>query len=119
MSVLVLYRRVITGIANLLIIRAVNAMILSLVVYTLTYILLVVLQCRPTRAYWMQHTYPPEGYTEDYSCFQNGLVPVSNAVISVVMDFAITVVPMFLFWQLHMPFREKLALSILFGVGFS
>jgi hypothetical protein len=117
MSILVLYKRVITGVARRSFIAVVNGMIVFLVLYAVAYLLLMVFQCRPTESYWRQFSFP-DPYTEEFSCMHEGIVPISNAIISVVTDFITAILPTFLFWQLHMPSREKLALSILFGIGF-
>ncbi|KAL1960127.1 hypothetical protein VTO42DRAFT_299 [Malbranchea cinnamomea] len=118
MSVLVLYRRVITGVARPLFIRVVNAMLGTLVMYLVVYVFLIVFQCRPPQAYWLQYTQPPGSYEKSYSGTLEGPIPFSNAVVSCVTDFITAILPIFLFWQLNMPFREKLALSVLFGDGF-
>jgi hypothetical protein len=117
MSILMLYKRVIAGVARRSFIAVVNGMIIFLVLYTVAFLLLMVLQCRPVASYWRQFSFP-DPYTEEFTCMHEGLVPMSNAIISVVTDFITAILPTFLFWQLHMPSREKLALSILFGIGF-
>ena len=117
MSILVLYKRVIKGVAKPRFMLAVNGMIMLLILYTITFFLLMVLSCRPAQAYWLRFSYP-EPYRAEYSCFADGQIQAANAVVSVVTDFISAMLPMFLFWQLHIPLRERIALSILFGLGF-
>ena len=117
MSILVLYRRVIAGVANRTFIGLVNCAIGILVLYAVVFILLMVFQCWPVPAFWLQYSFP-EPYTEKFSCIDPGVVPLANACVSVITDFMAAILPMFLFWQLHMPKREKLGLGIVFGVGF-
>lgn len=117
MSILVLYRSVIRGIAKSRFMTVVNGMIVVLVLYTMTFFLLMLLSCRPPQAYWLRFSFP-EQYQREYSCFVDGEVQLANAIVSVLTDFITAMLPMFLFWQLHIPLREKVALSVLFGIGF-
>jgi hypothetical protein len=97
--------------------RVVNISIVSIVVYFVGFVLAMVLQCRPTDSYWLQFSYP-KPYDRPFHCVFEGEVPMANAVISVVTDFVAALLPMFLFHYLRLPIREKIALSVLFGVGF-
>jgi hypothetical protein len=114
---LVLYRRVISGVANRTFINLINCAICIIAFYAIVFLLLMVLQCRPVHAFWLQYS-SPKPYTEKFSCIDASIVPLANACVSVITDFLAAILPMFLFWQLHMPKREKLGLGLVFGVGF-
>lgn len=116
-SILLLYRRVIKGTVNPRFMLIVNSAVIFIFFYFAVYLLLMVLQCRPTAAYWQQFSFP-DRYTEDFTCLYEGDVVFSNACISVVTDFLAALLPIFLFVQVRLPKRQKISLAILFGVGF-
>src|SRR5438034_3733514 len=102
MSILALYRRVISGVANRTFINVVNGAIGILVLYIIGFVLVQVLQCRPLDALWLQFSYPHH-YTKKFTCLYEGVGPVSNAIASAATDFMTALLPMFLFRQLHFP----------------
>ncbi|RDL37506.1 Uncharacterized protein BP5553_04939 [Venustampulla echinocandica] len=114
---MLLYKRVVAGSSRPAFIYIVNGAIVAQVIYGITFVLLMVLQCRPISAYWLQYSYPTP-YTEKFSCLYEGTVPMANACVSVVTDFLAAMLPMFLFMQLKMPRRDKFGLGAIFGVGF-
>ena len=116
-SILVLYKRVIAGVANRIFNRVVNGAVVIDILYLVGFVLLLLLQCRPVRADWAQFSYP-DPYTEKFHCVNEGIGPIANAWISAATDFMTAALPMFVFWQLQLPRREKLTLFLLFGVGF-
>lgn len=114
---MLLYKRVIVGVSRPAFLYVINAAIVAQTMYGITFVLLMLFQCRPISSYWLQFSYP-HLYTEKFSCLYEGLVPISNACISVVTDFFAALLPMFLFLQLQMPKRDKYGLGAIFGVGF-
>ncbi|KFX89550.1 hypothetical protein O988_08594 [Pseudogymnoascus sp. VKM F-3808] len=117
LSAVLLYKRVIAGVSRPAFLYIINAAIAAQTLYGITFVLLMLLQCRPISSYWLQFSYP-NLYEEKFFCLYEGLVPISNACISVVTDFFATMLPMFLFLQLQMPKRDKYGLGAIFGVGF-
>ncbi|KFZ10515.1 hypothetical protein V501_05162 [Pseudogymnoascus sp. VKM F-4519 (FW-2642)] len=117
LSAVLLYKRVIAGVSRPAFLYIINAAIAAQTLYGVTFVLLMILQCRPISSYWLQFSYP-DPYTEKFSCLYEGSVPFSNACISVVTDFFAAMLPMFLFLQLQMPKRDKYGLGAIFGVGF-
>ena len=52
-------------------------------------------------------------------CFQHQLVMwYVNAIVHIVIDFAIIVMPLPIVWKLQLPLAQKLLLSGIFGLGF-
>jgi len=98
-------------------INIVNGAIVTMFIYFIAFILLMVFQCRPTASFWLQYSFP-DVYTTKFTCMFEGKVPLANAIISVTTDFLIGLLPIYLFKDLRIPIREKIALGILFGVGF-
>lgn len=117
LSAVLLYKRVVVEVSRPAFLHIVNAAIAVQILYGVTFVLLMLLQCRPISSYWLQFSYPNR-YTENFSCLHEGLLPMSNACISVVTDFFAAMLPMFLFLQLQMPKRDKYGLGAIFGVGF-
>ncbi|KFY21591.1 hypothetical protein V493_07275 [Pseudogymnoascus sp. VKM F-4281 (FW-2241)] len=117
LSAVLLYKRVVVEVSRPAFLHIVNAAIAVQILYGVTFVLLMLLQCRPISSYWLQFSYP-DRYTENFSCLHEGLLPMSNACISVVTDFFAAMLPMFLFLQLQMPKRDKYGLGAIFGVGF-
>jgi len=105
------------GIPDMLSINILNGAIITMFIYFIVFILLMVFQCRPTASYWLQYSFPGI-YTTNFTCMFEGNVPMANAIISVITDFLIGLLPIYLFKDLRVPIREKIALGVLFGVGF-
>lgn len=51
-------------------------------------------------------------------CVNTFLVLVTASVINVLSDIVMLLIPMYAVWDLHMPTKRKLSLSVVFGVGF-
>ncbi|EEP77155.1 predicted protein [Uncinocarpus reesii 1704] len=115
-SILVLYLRVIKGTANKIFLNVVRVAIGILVAYATSGIVLLCLQCQPLDSYWEQFNFfnPPKNFT----CWDEGILPLYAVIFNVFTDLMVTCLPMFLFVQLKMPFREKMSLAAVFGVGF-
>lgn len=87
------------------------------VTYMVTFILGLILICRPLDAYWNSFN-PAWAKTHKYSCgAENITLPVSSA-ISVLTDLYATLVPMLLITSIKKSMKEKVALYSLFSLGF-
>ncbi|KAL9563829.1 hypothetical protein ACKAV7_012071 [Fusarium commune] len=77
-------------------------------VYCLFFLLLFVLQCRPTSLFWLRHTpNPPEG-----SCFDGIVIAIAfygYSAISCLSDWTCSILPIFLVWKLQMSKRTKIS----------
>ncbi|KAL8840552.1 MAG: hypothetical protein Q9170_001305 [Blastenia crenularia] len=71
---------------------------------------LLIMQCQPLRAAW----------DDDGTCLslsaKEGIV-LTQAVISVVSDFAFAALPIFFLWRTQIDFRTKIGLWVLMGLG--
>ncbi|KZM27383.1 hypothetical protein ST47_g1470 [Ascochyta rabiei] len=74
--------------------------------------------CDPISAFWDQVNYSKliKGYK--YSCFDEGADVFSATVISTVQDLITAVLPTFLYWNLRIPIRQKIALFGIFALGY-
>jgi hypothetical protein len=86
--------------------------------YALGFGLALALICHPIDAYW--NAFSPEWVIagHKYQCGREEIsLPMSGA-LSVVGDFYSTVLPLVLVWHLKLSRRKKLALYVLFALGF-
>jgi hypothetical protein len=74
--------------------------------------------CDPISAFWDQvnPTLLLTGYK--YRCFNEGADVFSASVISTVQDLITAVLPTFLYWNLRVPVRQKIALFGIFAIGY-
>ena len=77
------------------------------------------LECRPTAAYWL--TYEPKWLAEGhpYSCsYIEYIILPTYSALSVVGDFYSTTLPLCLVYSLDMGIRQKMSLYCLFALGY-
>jgi hypothetical protein len=67
------------------------------------------LLCRPLNYFWNK--------TVDGTCGDQNAAYLSIAVIELVNDFVIVILPMPVLWKLQMPAKKKMAISALMGMG--
>ncbi|KAF2998207.1 hypothetical protein E8E13_004936 [Curvularia kusanoi] len=74
--------------------------------------------CNPVSAFWDQVNVIKllQGY--EYHCFDEGADIFSASVVSAVQDFITAVLPTFLYWDLRIPIRQKIALFGIFAIGY-
>ena len=72
-------------------------------------IVLLNLQCRPHRAIWEFYV-PAE-------CYELPSVMLGSASVQVLTDIAMVLLPQRIIWSLHMNWKRKLGVSIIFAVG--
>lgn len=67
--------------------------------------------CNPVSAYWK------ESEKKNATCLSQPGVIISDSVISFVTDIAILAFPVAFTWSLQMPFRKKVKVVLLLGLG--
>lgn len=91
-----------------------------LVIFTLTFQILLLFTCRPIAAAWL-HWDPVYATTTDWSCMsiatQNDIAIVA-ASLSVFTDFYAVVLPASLLMRIRISTRQKVGLLLIFGLGF-
>jgi hypothetical protein len=85
---------------------------------TIAFTLVPIFGCRPISAFWDQANVVKlvKGYK--YSCFNEGADIFAASVVSAVQDLITAVLPTFLYWNLHIPLRQKIALFGIFAIGY-
>lgn len=81
------------------------------VIYTITYIIVILLVCRPVAANW------DLSLAEDAQCFSKLVPMMTLSVANIVIDFSILLIPIHVVVPLQMPRRQKLSLILLFATG--
>jgi hypothetical protein len=119
-SILLFYRRVSDEIVTPIFRRILKAVIGFVVATHIAIMIVVMLSCRPLNAFWWQVDFDwqlTHKENVDYVCANEANIYIGSIVFVVVQDFVTVILPMTIFWRLRLPFRQKVALSILFGVG--
>jgi hypothetical protein len=77
-----------------------------------------ILGCQPISAFWDQVNAAKilQGYK--FHCFDEGADVVVASIISAAQDFITAILPTFLYWNLKIPIRQKLALFGIFAIGY-
>ena len=66
--------------------------------------------CTPREAIW-------NPWIEDYKCLNENAVHMASALLNVLSDFAILVLPISSVWSLQMPKEKKLGVIAVFATG--
>jgi hypothetical protein len=117
-SVLLFYRRLMVGTYNRAFKWALWAAIGFVVVYNITFSILVINCCSPVEALWRRYE---AGYTHPYKCIEIGLqVSMSRLVgaLSVISDFYSVMLPAALLMRIKFNKRQRMGLVFIFGMGF-
>ncbi|KAJ8115165.1 hypothetical protein OPT61_g3127 [Boeremia exigua] len=85
---------------------------------TIAFTLVPIFGCNPISAFWDQVDVLKllKGY--QYKCFDEGADIFAASVISAFQDLITAVLPTFLYWNLHIPVRQKIALFGIFAIGY-
>ncbi|KAL8993933.1 MAG: hypothetical protein Q9169_005968 [Polycauliona sp. 2 TL-2023] len=95
-------------------IRPIQGAIVFLVVTNIILTLLWILQCDPVEGAWAKETSPPP------KCFTDAQLQriiISQALISIISDFALALFPIVLLWKVQIPIRVKVGLCTLMSLG--
>jgi hypothetical protein len=118
-SILLFYRRLASGTISKGFLWSVYAAIAFVATYFAVFTINLFVGCRPFRAFWMEADMVWSARNAGkFHCFNEGANIIGAAVISVIQDFIACGMPSVLFWKTRLPQRQKIALGILFGVGF-
>lgn len=85
-------------------------MIYTVVAYASSALIAVIVQCTPIRMAW-------DLTITDGHCMDRPRLSFAGAVLNIAFDFVIFFLPMPTVWNLQLPWRQKLALMMVFGVG--
>jgi hypothetical protein len=84
-----------------------------IIVATLTFITLGVIQCRPIRFAWEYWKEP----NEEYSCFNFVALVYSSASMNILQDLVVLILPLPWLWQLNLKTKSKIGVLVMFSLG--
>ena len=116
-SVLLFYRRLTEPTCSIYWIWAVWAAIALTVSYTLAFILSLIFNCMPTEAYWKAFDLV-YAMTANYHCVDTTVINLLAGIMAAVSDLYAVALPCFMMRHLRVPLRSKIALNIIFCIGF-
>ena len=113
-SILLFYRRLTASTMNKKFLYVTLTAIAFIIASTIAFDLVLLVGCRPLSAYW-ESVLPT--YKENYVCYDEEIVIPTSCIISIITDVVVLALPYSVVWHMRMPFRQKLTLSVIFGVG--
>lgn len=93
--------------------RLTYACMALVVVPSVIFLVLQIIQCRPIRLAWEFWMSPDE----PYECFDLSLLAFSSASLSIAQDFVMLLLPLPWLWQLNLKLRRKLGIMLMFSLG--
>jgi hypothetical protein len=116
-SILLFYRRLVSGSVSHFFLWAVRIVIFSVFAYMIVFEFTLIFGCSPINAYWNQVN--PGWRSENvYKCFDELATLYGANITSIVQDFLTFLMPLLLFKKLRLPRRQKVILGCIFGIGF-
>ncbi|KAH7412092.1 hypothetical protein DE146DRAFT_265919 [Phaeosphaeria sp. MPI-PUGE-AT-0046c] len=89
-----------------------------IVAYTIALTLAPILGCKPVSAFWDQVNIKLRLQGYDFHCFDEGADLLVASIISAAQDLLTAVLPTFLYWNLQISKRQKVALFGIFAIGY-
>ena len=117
-SILLFYRRLSSRVVSRTFQWATWISIYFIAAYSIAFTLVPIFICTPVSAFWDQNNIAKiaEGYT--YKCLNEGADVLAAGVISSIQDLLTALLPTFLYWNLKIPLRQKVALFGIFATGY-
>ncbi|UPX11262.1 uncharacterized protein EKO05_0001876 [Ascochyta rabiei] len=82
------------------------------ILYGLAFVIVAIFQCRPINHYWDNWDLEHDG-----KCINDNALAWSNAIISIVLDVWMLVLPLYEVFRLQLSWRKKISVAIMFLVG--
>jgi hypothetical protein len=104
LALLFLYRRVFEHSSFR---RIVNGMILLISVWAIIMTFLAIFNCKPISAFW----------TTEGTCLNFKQFAIGYAIVNIITDFTVWLMPIPRVWKIQLPKSQKIALSLIFALG--
>ncbi|KAJ5990682.1 hypothetical protein N7499_011229 [Penicillium canescens] len=104
LALLFLYRRIFEHSSFL---RIVDGMIVLISVWATIMTFLAIFNCKPISAFW----------TTEGTCFDFKQFAIGYAIVNIISDFAVWLMPIPRVWNIQLPKPQKIALSLIFALG--
>lgn len=104
LALLFLYRRIFEHSSFL---RIVDGMIVLISVWAIVMTFLAIFNCKPISAFW----------TTEGTCLNFKQFAIGYAIVNIISDFAVWLMPIPRVWNIQLPKPQKIALSLIFALG--
>jgi hypothetical protein len=116
-SILFFYRRLVTGTYSKKWYWCVWLAIGFTITYTVVFCIVLLLDCQPTRAYWMAFDIK-YALSANYSCLEDSnTMNILAGVVPAISDLYSVVLPCIITWHHDVPKRQRIALNAIFCLG--
>ncbi|EDU42461.1 integral membrane protein [Pyrenophora tritici-repentis Pt-1C-BFP] len=93
--------------------------IVAIIIFMVSFSVVLLTACAPTAAFWLQFDVVKQIEKYEYTCWiDEGAYILSGSVISAVQDGVTAFLPTLLFWDLKIARRQKIALGMIFALGY-
>jgi hypothetical protein len=117
-SILFFYRRLVSGTYSKKWYWCVWFAIAFTIVYTVAFCIMLLFDCRPTKAYWMAFDIK-YALTADYTCLKDSnVINTTAGVCAAISDLYAVALPCIITWHHAVPRRQRVALNAIFCLGF-
>lgn len=97
---------------------AIRLTIAFITAYSIAFALVPIFGCQPISAFWDQSDIFKVASGYKYKCFNEGVDVFCACIISTAQDLLTAILPTFLYWNLQIPVRQKIALFCIFAIGY-
>ena len=87
------------------------------IAYTIAFCIMLLVNCSPTEAYWRAFDIP-YALTNDFTCMDTSAINTITGVCAAVSDVYAVALPCIITWHYAIPKRQKIALNVIFSLGF-
>jgi hypothetical protein len=115
-SILFFYRRLTKGTYNKKWVWAIIAAIVATATYSTVFVVMLVLACSPTDAYWKSFNLIYAA-TEEFTCADTRYANLLSGALSIASDLWSVLLPCLMLRNFDAPRNQKIALNIIFSLG--
>lgn len=115
-AILLYYLRIVGGSGRHKLVKAIKFMIAEIIIYKSTYVLVVLLSCRPLPARWLRKDLT-WATTHHHTCINESANLFSGSIIAGTEDLIISLMPTLFIWSLQIPLKQKTIIWLLFSIG--
>lgn len=116
-SILFFYRRLVEGTYSKRWTLLVWVAITFTITYTVVFCIMLLVNCSPTEAYWRAFDIE-YALTQNYTCLDTSAINAITGVCAVISDVYAVALPCIITWHYAVPRRQKIALNVIFSLGF-
>lgn len=119
LSILFFYRRLSSRTVSPAFRWTMRITIFAIGAYSVAFMIVPIFMCRPISAFWDQVDVSKVAPGYKYTCINEGMDVVAHGIVSTVQDLVVAILPTLLCWNLQIPRRQKIALYVIFALGYT